>query len=99
MPFTIPTASISDDKLTTYGILLMIHRILSSASSIMLAKFGPVLTFILAVALVVLLAVTVYFQRERANTEDFMVILPDNDRNIPSHSYDPSKAYYNYEVD
>ncbi|KAF8335527.1 aspartic peptidase domain-containing protein [Amanita rubescens] len=60
----------------------------------MLAKFGSFLTFILAVVLVVLLTVTVYFQHERTRTDDFRIILPDNDRNIPSH---PSKAdYYNY---
>ena len=60
----------------------------------MLTKFGPVLTFILAVALVALLAVTIYFQHERTITEGFKAILPDNDRNIPNHSYGPSNADY-----
>ncbi|KAF8335526.1 aspartic peptidase domain-containing protein [Amanita rubescens] len=63
----------------------------------MLTKFGSVLTFILAVALVALLAVAVYFQHDRTRTEDFIAILPDNSRNIPSHS---SKAdYHTYELD
>jgi hypothetical protein len=63
----------------------------------MLTKFGSVLTFILAVALVALLAVAVYFQHDRTHTEDFIAILPDNGRNIPS---DSSKAdYHTYELD